>query len=155
MKIMIPANERGLAIDALTAMEQDCRRPWQPEATEPYAALIDAIRAEPWNAVELSEAAATRLAFAVISYNAYGPTRDSLLERLQDIVKIPKRALSRSQLIAMHGKPVYIPSMREWALVKNVSESRGYGPVPFLKGLDFEYDAAARALLCTKGPQAE
>ena len=156
MKLIIPEIERRFATDALSAMAEAIDRPWRPEVAEFYSELAETMQAQTESVMDLSEADASRLAFAIMSFKAFGPTRDALLTRLGCIVHIPTGALSIEELISMHGKPAYIPSMKTWAIVRAAPDTRSYeeAPVlealPSLRGLDFEYDAATHGLLCTK-----
>lgn len=150
MKIMLSRDARAFAEDALDAMHDTAYREWDPEPAEHYSRIASAMAHEPWNAVELSEADASRIVFAVLAYKAFGHARDALLESLRSAFGLPRKALSLQALSRMEGKPVYVPSMRGWALVGLCRESRQHDPLPHLKGLEFDIDPIARGTLCVR-----
>ena len=154
MIIRIPEDERAFAADALDAMHDTVYRPWRPEPAERYSKLASLMEQQPKAAVELDASDASRIVFAARSFSERDPGRESvryaLLERLEKAFDLPADALSLQDLLKLAGRPVFVPSVGEWALVALQQENRNHDPLPELRGIAFEIDPISRGTPCVK-----
>ena len=57
------------------------------------------------------------------------------------------KTLSLEELRQMDGEPVWLPELKEWAIVTIDTNGRFAG-MPFVQGRNFNYDVKARKLIC-------
>lgn len=147
MQIELTAATQEFAAKSVQTIIDKCYRTYQSETTDRYQDLLTILN-QGTTTLNLTQNQFNLISFAALNADKLNIHWHTLINALSKKGRIYTEALTIEEIIAKDRKPIFVTNINEWGLVHITTQSREEPGLPYVKGIDFDYDIIMRGLQC-------